>query len=466
MALTPVEIRHIKLAARSSGTTAAPSTSCSTTSSRASRRSGANARDLADKVERARGGPRALPRARDAAPHDARLRRARVAGAQGAGAARGPAHARRRHTPRRARIRREATRRPGAHAQRGTPRSVRCSVRRSRRSKRTTARTTAEAESGVAAKLGACRGDDTTQAARLPGARRPGVVGPPRRRLEAARRGAARGRPRERAVVRLLADDARRAPRDGRARFRTRRRGTRSSSSTALEQAQTERRLAPRRKGAAERGRRTLPTACCSTSATRIEGAIENLQARDPRLARGRDGGEDRRDDNHLADARRETPTARSTTGSRRTRSRCSRRSTRRSKRIEDGTYGTCTNCGKPIAEERLEARPWAGLCIDCQREVEQPMSEPRPRPARRARRLGDRRAGADSSPERSTPPARRNGSALGAVAVAAVVADQVTKRIVRAARARDSQASARSSIHHVQNSGIAFGLFSSATRS
>jgi RNA polymerase-binding protein DksA len=36
--------------------------------------------------------------------------------------------------------------------------------------------------------------------------------------------------------------------------------------------------------------------------------------------------------------------------------------------RIEDGTYGTCTNCGKPIAEERLEAVPWATLCIDCQK--------------------------------------------------------------------------------------------------
>jgi YteA family regulatory protein len=39
--------------------------------------------------------------------------------------------------------------------------------------------------------------------------------------------------------------------------------------------------------------------------------------------------------------------------------------------RIEDGTYGTCTNCGKQIPEERLEARPWATLCIDCQRERE-----------------------------------------------------------------------------------------------
>jgi DnaK suppressor protein len=40
-------------------------------------------------------------------------------------------------------------------------------------------------------------------------------------------------------------------------------------------------------------------------------------------------------------------------------------------KRIKDGTFGTCTNCGKLIADERLEARPWASLCIDCQREAE-----------------------------------------------------------------------------------------------
>jgi RNA polymerase-binding protein DksA len=39
--------------------------------------------------------------------------------------------------------------------------------------------------------------------------------------------------------------------------------------------------------------------------------------------------------------------------------------------RIESGSYGTCTNCGREIAHERLEARPWASLCIDCAREAE-----------------------------------------------------------------------------------------------
>jgi RNA polymerase-binding protein DksA len=35
---------------------------------------------------------------------------------------------------------------------------------------------------------------------------------------------------------------------------------------------------------------------------------------------------------------------------------------------LDGGTYGTCERCGKPIAEERLRARPWATLCIDDQR--------------------------------------------------------------------------------------------------
>jgi DnaK suppressor protein len=39
--------------------------------------------------------------------------------------------------------------------------------------------------------------------------------------------------------------------------------------------------------------------------------------------------------------------------------------------RIEDGTYGKCVNCGAPIPEERLEAMPWATLCIDCKRKEE-----------------------------------------------------------------------------------------------
>ncbi len=34
--------------------------------------------------------------------------------------------------------------------------------------------------------------------------------------------------------------------------------------------------------------------------------------------------------------------------------------------KIEDGTYGTCENCGNEIPYERLEAVPAARLCVTC----------------------------------------------------------------------------------------------------
>jgi len=39
-------------------------------------------------------------------------------------------------------------------------------------------------------------------------------------------------------------------------------------------------------------------------------------------------------------------------------------------RRIEDGSYGVCELCGKPIGEQRLAAIPWARLCIDDQRRM------------------------------------------------------------------------------------------------
>jgi RNA polymerase-binding protein DksA len=39
--------------------------------------------------------------------------------------------------------------------------------------------------------------------------------------------------------------------------------------------------------------------------------------------------------------------------------------------RIDDRTYGICFNCGNEIPRERLEANPWASLCIDCKRRSE-----------------------------------------------------------------------------------------------
>jgi len=40
--------------------------------------------------------------------------------------------------------------------------------------------------------------------------------------------------------------------------------------------------------------------------------------------------------------------------------------------RIYDGTYGTCENCGNPIARARLEAVPYVRLCVSCKQKEEQ----------------------------------------------------------------------------------------------
>jgi DnaK suppressor protein len=34
--------------------------------------------------------------------------------------------------------------------------------------------------------------------------------------------------------------------------------------------------------------------------------------------------------------------------------------------KIEEGSYGMCDRCGKPISPARLEARPDSVLCVEC----------------------------------------------------------------------------------------------------
>lgn len=34
---------------------------------------------------------------------------------------------------------------------------------------------------------------------------------------------------------------------------------------------------------------------------------------------------------------------------------------------MNEGSYGTCLECGEPIASRRLQAIPWASHCIRCQ---------------------------------------------------------------------------------------------------
>ncbi len=41
-------------------------------------------------------------------------------------------------------------------------------------------------------------------------------------------------------------------------------------------------------------------------------------------------------------------------------------------RRLEDGTYGVCTDCGTEIAAPRLKALPFADLCRPCQEQEEE----------------------------------------------------------------------------------------------
>ena len=44
---------------------------------------------------------------------------------------------------------------------------------------------------------------------------------------------------------------------------------------------------------------------------------------------------------------------------------------------MEKGQYGICERCGQPIDPARLEVRPDATLCLNCQREVERSPRRP-----------------------------------------------------------------------------------------
>jgi DnaK suppressor protein len=44
--------------------------------------------------------------------------------------------------------------------------------------------------------------------------------------------------------------------------------------------------------------------------------------------------------------------------------------------RIEEQSYGTCSNCQSIIGPKRLEAVPWATLCIECQSLLEKGLLE------------------------------------------------------------------------------------------
>jgi DnaK suppressor protein len=75
--------------------------------------------------------------------------------------------------------------------------------------------------------------------------------------------------------------------------------------------------------------------------------------------------------DNHLADTATETFDRELESGLEEASERLLAEIDAALERIEQGTYGSCEVCGKPIDPERLEAVPWTTLCIDDKRRRE-----------------------------------------------------------------------------------------------
>lgn len=99
----------------------------------------------------------------------------------------------------------------------------------------------------------------------------------------------------------------------------------------------------------------------------RVQAAIDNLREENPGSITD-ETGEDAVFDNHLADTATVTYDRELDYTLEESAEHVLAEIDAALKRIDDGSYGVCTNCGKDIAPERLDARPWATLCIDCQR--------------------------------------------------------------------------------------------------
>jgi RNA polymerase-binding protein DksA len=100
----------------------------------------------------------------------------------------------------------------------------------------------------------------------------------------------------------------------------------------------------------------------------RVQAALQNLHDENPGTLSD-DAGEETAYDNHLADTATETYDRELDYTLQENSEHVLSEIDAALRRIDEGRYGICTNCERPIPEERLEALPWATLCIDCQRE-------------------------------------------------------------------------------------------------
>jgi RNA polymerase-binding protein DksA len=99
---------------------------------------------------------------------------------------------------------------------------------------------------------------------------------------------------------------------------------------------------------------------------TRVSAAINNFHENNTRSLE--DETEEETYDNHLADSATATLNREIEYTLEENSEHVLRAINEALQRIDEGTFGTCGRCGKPIAEERLEAIPYANRCIDCKR--------------------------------------------------------------------------------------------------
>ena len=146
-------------------------------------------------------------------------------------------------------------------------------------------------------------------------------------------------------------------------------------------------------------------------------------------------------------------------------------RSTTRSRASTTAPTAPAPSAARRSREERLDAVPYAMLCLDDKRRRgaagERARTARRRGAARRPRRLDDERAAADLERRAvARAPSRRTGCRSSSSPGAAVGADQLTKSSSRARSPLGDGVAVLGPfrIHHVRNSGIAFGLFASST--
>jgi DnaK suppressor protein len=104
---------------------------------------------------------------------------------------------------------------------------------------------------------------------------------------------------------------------------------------------------------------------------TRIRHEIEDLRSMDSGASQEDERGELTSYDEHIGDAGTETFERERDVALEANAEAILRQVEIALQKIDEGTYGTCERCGKPIAKARLEALPYAALCIEDAARVE-----------------------------------------------------------------------------------------------